>query len=847
MQTDQALLTRLAEDPREGIAEVMEQYTGLVWSVAAQYLDNPEDIRECVNDTFTEFYGKRAAFDPEKGTLKQYLAGIARHRAVDRYRAGQRQLKTGPLSEALGEETQLGRVEDRTALSAALDSLPQQDEAILRMKYYGGMSFREIAASLNLPYETVKKRHQRSLGRMRKFLLAGLILALLALLAACVYFVARYFGLIPGYGVNSDPAGAVYVLDEPSAAAAEEGEIQVEDAWWQDGKLTVLVARYGEFRRDQVLDAAVEGLEDAQILTLGHTPLTDVGRDEYRLVFTGELPEGTQDTLSLTLTVAGRQFRLTLEKAEETELEEAGFYSLTEEGGLLAVPRLENGELIVSIYPLNTGEFRTEPMLTKGGMDDYGGPERAVTVTAPDGRVLEGTLRDDTVSPDEGDGCLEWSFGPAEPGEYTLNVPYLLQYPAEGETETFELPLEEGEVDAALDLPGGTLKLEELTRVEDPTKYSPSMWDGYSRAGYRWWALECTWEGENPERSPAAVHMRPEFSGYLELDGVNFHHIVSEDWMQPCRDSETGREYGLWQGCLVGAMEGCDTAAMTVDTGAICYRWNHPFAIPMTVDPEPERETFTQMEGYYGLTAVPRRERSGVILDLHPRSDYDGLDVLPGIAHSPLTGAEDQPVTLTGADGSLWTGTFRPSRDGTYSEWAFGDIPAGEYTLHVPYLYLVDNRQFHAAVPLPRAAGETLPVGDVLMNGCVLRLHPISGLGEMEEYDESKPYLFSIIGQPDGSVTDSQGRPLQARLELSYPTSQGEFMTLLDVGVRLGMTAEGSEGTACQMEYTPGEDGVRLSALLLRYKPELYAADLTFVHPVFRMNHAFDIPVRIPE
>ena len=138
MQTDQALLTRLAEDPREGIAEVMEQYTGLVWSVAAKYLDNPEDIKECVNDTFTEFYGKRAAFDPEKGTLKQYLAGIARHRAVDRYRAGQRQLKTGPLSEALGEETQLGSVEDRAALSAALDSVQEGDPVGLLLVENGG-------------------------------------------------------------------------------------------------------------------------------------------------------------------------------------------------------------------------------------------------------------------------------------------------------------------------------------------------------------------------------------------------------------------------------------------------------------------------------------------------------------------------------------------------------------------------------------------------------------------------------------------------------------------------------------------------------------------------------------
>mgnify|MGYP000501855719 CR=1 FL=1 len=70
------------------------------------------------------------------------------------------------------------------------------------------------------------------------------------------------------------------------------------------------------------------------------------------------------------------------------------------------------------------------------------------------------------------------------------------------------------------------------------------------------------------------------------------------------------------------------------------------------------------MEGYYGLTAVPRRERSGVILDLHPRSDYDGLDVLPGIAHSPLTGAEEQPVTLSDIEQNLTTD--------------FNGFPAGE-------------------------------------------------------------------------------------------------------------------------------------------------------------------------
>ena len=36
--------------------ELMEQYAALVWKTAAACLENPEDIKECVNDTFLEFY-----------------------------------------------------------------------------------------------------------------------------------------------------------------------------------------------------------------------------------------------------------------------------------------------------------------------------------------------------------------------------------------------------------------------------------------------------------------------------------------------------------------------------------------------------------------------------------------------------------------------------------------------------------------------------------------------------------------------------------------------------------------------------------------------------------------------
>ena len=842
MENDQTLLEQLARDPEAGMAALMQRYTGLVWSAAARYLGNPEDIKECVNDTFAEFYRERGRFDPEKGSLKLYLATIARRRAIDRLRASGRTEEV-PLSEgALDREAV--PLEERAALAAALDSLTEEDLAIIRMKYYGGMSFQKIAASLHLPYETVKKRHQRSLKKLRKLLLMILLLALVALLTACAYLVLRYFGLVPGYGVNTDPDEAIYVLEEPVAAAG--AEIHLEDAWWQNGSFTALVSAYGVQDASRLPEVALEGLEDVGPGAISYTMEADTGLHRYRLVFQGRLPPETDDTLSLTLTVSGTAFSIPLIRAEETQLDEAGFYSLTEEGGLLAVPRLERGELIVAIYPLDSGEFRTDPLLTQGGMRNYGGPAQPITVTAPDGSVLEGTLEEYSYSLLDESGYLEWNFGPAQAGDYTLNVPHLLQYAAQGEDTAFSLDLTASEA-VSLALPGGVLDLGAPVPVDDPADYGVQLAQDYDQANYRWWAVEGKWNGDEPERSPVFLHARTVDTGSTMMGSVTYPSATSQPWLDPRRDEETGREFSLWKGFLLGAAEGLDSCEMAISPESLCYRWDHPFAISMTVAPEPEREEFAQFSGYYGLTAVPRREQGQVVLALYPQSTDEFVSVSPNIARSPLTGAVDQAVTLTGEDGAVWEGTFRPSRDGTYSDWSFGELPAGDYTLHVPYLYLTDSRTYHGAVPLPQEKGEVLPGGAVQMNSGRLLLGNITGLGQMAEFPYTYLDFMNAIAYPDGSIATTYDLPLQAQMELIFPRQEGEWMTLLDVGVQFGITGEGSQGDACQLSYTTDADGTRLSGLLLRYMPGLYAFDLTFTHPLFRLNQTFDIPLRIPE
>ena len=191
--TDQQILDRINRSPQTGLTLLMERYTGLIWSIVSRHLQNPEDIKECVNETFSIFYFQRDKYNPQKSSLPVYLAAIARNLAVSRYR---KEKSRGRVATSTADR-QIALAELRADVERAMKELRPDEADLIRMKYYDGMSIKEIAASLGLPYETVKKRHQRSIGKLRRsFLLTLIIVALLAL-SACTYCVLRHYDLIP--------------------------------------------------------------------------------------------------------------------------------------------------------------------------------------------------------------------------------------------------------------------------------------------------------------------------------------------------------------------------------------------------------------------------------------------------------------------------------------------------------------------------------------------------------------------------------------------------------------------------------------------------------------------------
>ena len=165
---DETLIALLEEDPEQGIPLLKAKYAEHLRFAAAQRLDSPDDIRECVHDALTDFYLQREQFDSSRGSLRSYLIAIADRRAIRKYWENQRQWLAVELSRM--EAGVRMNWEQTETLRQVMQQLPPLDRQVLELKYFQGYTAREIANQLGMKHETVKKRLQRGLKKLQRLM-----------------------------------------------------------------------------------------------------------------------------------------------------------------------------------------------------------------------------------------------------------------------------------------------------------------------------------------------------------------------------------------------------------------------------------------------------------------------------------------------------------------------------------------------------------------------------------------------------------------------------------------------------------------------------------------------------
>ncbi len=124
-----------------------------------------EEVRQQV---LTEIWRRGADYDPARSSVLTWALMIARSRAADERRR-RRPTPIDPTTiEDSGDDRELDGLLDRWRVAALLERIPGGEAAVLRLRFYDGLSQSEIAERTGIPLGTVKTRMIRGLARLRE-------------------------------------------------------------------------------------------------------------------------------------------------------------------------------------------------------------------------------------------------------------------------------------------------------------------------------------------------------------------------------------------------------------------------------------------------------------------------------------------------------------------------------------------------------------------------------------------------------------------------------------------------------------------------------------------------------
>ena len=177
MPSDKELLSLLLQTPEQGLEIIMDRYMAFVYTIVYGKLSDickKQDIEECVSDVFFEIYRTRSLIDLEKGSLKAYLAVVAKRRAIDVFRKHKGSAEEISLDEFdhdwFASKDSVTDNETSDILVDEIKALGEPDSQILIRKYYFGQSAKAIARALGLKENTVNKRASRALAKLKEAL-----------------------------------------------------------------------------------------------------------------------------------------------------------------------------------------------------------------------------------------------------------------------------------------------------------------------------------------------------------------------------------------------------------------------------------------------------------------------------------------------------------------------------------------------------------------------------------------------------------------------------------------------------------------------------------------------------
>lgn len=154
------------------MAEIHRRPMAAPSSVLPGVLYDQRLAEEVAQEVFLRLWREPERFDPSRGSLRSFLLSITHSRAIDLLRSetSRRAREERARRRADGGydlEQEIFDVTTAENVRGAVSKLPDPERKAIELAYFGGHTYREVAAIMKEPEGTVKSRIRSALRRMR--------------------------------------------------------------------------------------------------------------------------------------------------------------------------------------------------------------------------------------------------------------------------------------------------------------------------------------------------------------------------------------------------------------------------------------------------------------------------------------------------------------------------------------------------------------------------------------------------------------------------------------------------------------------------------------------------------
>jgi RNA polymerase sigma-70 factor, ECF subfamily len=173
---DEELMQLVQNGDARAFETIYDRHGGAAFSLAYRMVGSRAAAEDVTQEAFLSIWRSRLRYQPERGSVRSWVLGIVHHRTIDALRRNLVHERRRTSSEGMEErfeapertDVEVARREEAASVRAALETLPEQQNQVIELAYFGGFTHTQIAEMLGLPIGTVKGRMRLGLDKLQR-------------------------------------------------------------------------------------------------------------------------------------------------------------------------------------------------------------------------------------------------------------------------------------------------------------------------------------------------------------------------------------------------------------------------------------------------------------------------------------------------------------------------------------------------------------------------------------------------------------------------------------------------------------------------------------------------------